>query len=174
MPTSLLAAVRDHAAVAEFLSWPGDFDLLGADHGEPVQLASGLALEAFAGDGAGGTFFFCGDGGEERPVLYADSEGSAALLALGLPDLLRLLLTAPWWRDCPGFTAEESDARAAEYLADDPDLYTTRDAVAALLGLTLPTPAEALARLRQTATGPGRDYVLIFTPEGTPYEALIS
>ncbi|KDN81777.1 hypothetical protein [Kitasatospora cheerisanensis] len=140
MPTSLLAVVRDHRTVAEFLSWPGDFDLLGAEHGEPVHLASGLALEAFAGDGAGGTFFFCGDGGEERPVLYADSEGGAALLALGLPELLCLLLVVPWWRDCPGFTAAESEARAAEYLDDDPDLYATRDAVARALGLTLPTP----------------------------------
>ncbi|GAA2569474.1 MULTISPECIES: hypothetical protein [Streptomyces] len=49
-----------------------------------MHLASGAGLEGFAGDGAGGTFFFCGEGGEERPILYAGSEGGAALVAIGL------------------------------------------------------------------------------------------
>jgi len=89
---SLITAIYKHVDVARFLAWPGDFDLDRGDHGEDVHLASGAALEGFAGDGAGGTYFFCGDGGEERPVLYADSEGGAALVAIGLPELLRLLL----------------------------------------------------------------------------------
>ncbi|WP_236061740.1 hypothetical protein [Actinacidiphila acididurans] len=106
-------------------------------------------------------------------MLYADSEGGAALVALGLPELLRLLLVAPWWRDCPGFTARESAEAGAEYRADLPDLTARRDRAAAALGLDLPSEAAALARLHEVATGPGRDVVLVHIPEGTAYERLI-
>ncbi|MER7706979.1 hypothetical protein ABTX81_29275 [Kitasatospora sp. NPDC097605] len=172
--SALIAAITEHAEAARFLAWPGDFDLDRADHGEEVHLASGAALEGFAGDGAGGTFFFCGDGGEERPVLYADSEGQAALVATGLPELLRLLLVAPWWRDCPGFSAAESARAGADYREDLPDLPLRRDRAAAALGLVLPTEAEVLARLREVVTGAGEEFVLILTPEGSPYEPLFA
>ncbi|MCY0932566.1 hypothetical protein OTB20_41945, partial [Streptomyces sp. H27-H1] len=66
---SLIAVVREQDEAAHFLAWPGDFDLDRGDHVEEVHLASGAALEGFAGDGAGGTYFFCGEGGEERPVV---------------------------------------------------------------------------------------------------------
>lgn len=171
---SLITAIRERDDAADFLAWPGDFELDRGDHAEEVHLASGAALEGFAGDGAGGTFFFCGAGGEERPVLYADSEGGAALLATGLPELLRLLLVAPWWRDCRTFTAEESRELAADYLEDMPDLVARRDRAAAALGLDLPTEADALARLREVAVGTGKDFVLIFTPEGEPYSPLLT
>jgi hypothetical protein len=170
---SLIAAVRGQDEAARFLAWPGDFDLDRGDHVEEVHLASGAALEGFAGDGAGGTYFFCGEGGEERPILYADSEGGAALVAVGLPELLRLLLIAPWWRDCQTFTDEESRELAAEYLEDMPDLVARRDRAAAALGLDLPEQAEVLARLREVAVRVGESFVLIFTPEGHPYEPLI-
>ncbi|MEU6553212.1 hypothetical protein ABZ915_23455 [Streptomyces sp. NPDC046915] len=169
---SLIAAVREQDEAARFLAWPGDFDLERRDHVEEVHLASGAALEGFAGDGAGGTFFFCGEGGEERPVLYADSEGGAALVAIGLPELLRLLLVVPWWRDCQTFTVEESRELAAEYLEDMPDLFAQRDRAAAALGLALAAEGDALARLREVALGVGKDFVLIFTPEGEPYDPL--
>ncbi|GIE89818.1 hypothetical protein [Actinoplanes regularis] len=170
---SLIASIVDNDVAAEFLAWPGDFELDRKEHVEEVHLASGAALEGFAGDGSGGTYFFCGDGGEERPVLYADSEGGAALVAIGLAQLLQLLLVAPWWRDCQEFTAEESRELAAEYLEDLPDLAVKRDRVAATLGLDLPTEAEVLARLHSVATGAGKDFDLIFTPEGTRYDRLI-
>lgn len=170
---SLITAIVENEAAASFLTWPGDFELDRKEHVEEVHLASGATLEGFAGDGTGGTFFFCGDGGEERPILYADSEGGATLVALGLAQLLRLLLVAPWWRDCRAFTAAESRELAAEYLADMPDLVARRDRAAAALGLDLPTDAEALATLHRVATEAGDDYVLIFTPEGTPYHRLI-
>lgn len=177
--SALLTAIAAHDEAAGFLAWPGDFELGRGDHGEEVRLASGAALEGFAGDGSGGTYFFCGAGGEEgaggdeRPVLYADSEGGAALVALGLRELLRLLLMAPWWRDCREFTAAESAELAAEYVADMPDLAARRDRAAAALGLTLPTEGQALGRLREVATGLGRDFVLVLTPEDEPYEPLI-
>ncbi|WBO68823.1 hypothetical protein [Streptomyces camelliae] len=169
---SLITAVRDQDEAARFLAWPGDFDLDRGNHGEEVHLASGAALEGFAGDGAGGTFFFCGEGGEDRPVLYADSEGRAALIAVGLPELLQLLLVAPWWRDCQTFTVEESRKLAAEYMEHMPDLVARRDHAAATLGLALPAEGDALTRLRDVALGTGKDFVLIFTPEGEPYEPL--
>ncbi|MET8939116.1 hypothetical protein ABZX28_19200 [Streptomyces rubiginosohelvolus] len=171
---SLIAAVREQEEAARFLAWPGDFDLDRGDHVEEVHLASGAALEGFAGDGAGGTFFFCGEGGEERPILYADSEGGAALLAIGLAELVRLLLVVPWWRDCQAFTDEESRELKADYLEDMPDLAARRDRAAAALGLGLPGQAEVLARLREVATQLGEDFVLIFTPEGHPYEPLFT
>ncbi|MEW2147380.1 hypothetical protein AB0869_31670 [Micromonospora vinacea] len=133
----------------------------------------GAALEGFAGDGSGGTYFFCGDGGEERPILYADSEGGATLVAIGVQQLLQLLLVAPWWRDCREFTEEESRELAAEYQDDMPDLVARRDRSARALGLDLPTEAEAITTLHRVATEAGRDFVLVFTPEGTPYERLI-
>ncbi|GAA3964528.1 hypothetical protein GCM10023085_53860 [Actinomadura viridis] len=170
---SLIAAIHEHDDVARFLAWPGDFDLDRGDHIEEVHLASGAPLEGFAGDGAGGTYFYCGVGREERPILYADSEGRAALVAIGLPELLRLLLVAPWWRDCRAFTAEEGGELAAEYLEDIPDLAVQRDRAAAALGLDLPAEADVLARLREVATQAGADHTLIFTPEDTPYAALI-
>jgi hypothetical protein len=172
--SSLLRAIVEHPAAAGFLDWPGDFDLARSEHVEDVHLASGAALEGFAGDGAGGTYFFCGDGGEERPVLYADSEGGAALIAVGLADLLQLLLVAPWWRDCRDFSAAESSRLAAEYLAQMPDLPARRERAAAALGLDLPAEADVLARLHRVATGEGRDVTLIYTPEGTPYRPLIT
>ncbi|MET9726178.1 hypothetical protein [Streptomyces zaomyceticus] len=171
---SLIAAVREQEEAARFLAWPGDFDLDRGDHVEQVHLASGTRLEGFAGDGAGGTFFFCGEGGEERPILYADSEGGAALVAIGLAELVRLLLVVPWWRDCQAFTDEESRELEAEYLEDMPDLAARRDRAAAALGLDLPGQAEVLARLREVATRLGEDFVLIFTPEGHPYEPLFT
>lgn len=97
----------------------------------------------------------------------------AALVAIGLPELPRLLLVAPWWRDCQAFTDEESRELAAEYLEDMPDLVARRDRAATALGLDLPNPADALARLREVAGRAGEDFVLIFTPEGRSYEPLI-
>ncbi|MFF2549739.1 hypothetical protein ACFVUS_02020 [Nocardia sp. NPDC058058] len=171
MPT-LLTRIGAHPEAAEFLRWPGDFELDRADHVEPVHLASGARLEGFAGDGTGGTFFFCGEGGDERPILYADSEGSAGLIAVGLPELLRLLFVLPWWRDCPSFTVAESRAGAAEFLGDMPDLADRRDRAAAALELDLPTESEVLQRLRERSVQAGQDYLLVLTSEGTVYEPL--
>ncbi|GAA0466059.1 hypothetical protein [Streptomyces olivaceiscleroticus] len=171
---SLLSAIRESEEAAHFLALSGDFDLDRYDHVEDVHLASGIALEGFAGDGTGGTFFFCGDGGEERPILYADSEGGAALVAIGLPELLQLLLVAPWWRGCQKFTAEESHELAVEYVADIPDLAARAGRTATTLGLALPDEKDALARLRQVASGIGKDFVLILTEEGEPYEPLFA
>ena len=171
--SSLIAPIRVDD-VAACLSWPGDFDLDGGDHVEEVHLASGAPSEGFAGDGAGDTYFFCGEGGEERPVLYSDSEGRAALVAVGLPELLCLLLVMPWWHECRGLTLQESHCHGAEYRKDRPDLDRRLARAAALLGLDLPDENDALARLREVVKVTGPHYTLIFTPEGTPYEPLLT
>ncbi|MFD3591654.1 hypothetical protein ACFWU5_02925 [Nocardia sp. NPDC058640] len=170
--STLLAEIREHDDAFEFLNWPGDFDLDRSDHLEDVHLASGAPLQGFAGDGAGGTYFFCGEGGEERPIVYADSEGSAGLVAIGVPELLKLLLVVPWWRGCPSLNPDESHAASAEYLRDLPDLFDRRDRAAVALGLELPSESAVLEQLRRTATRGCEDYTLIFTPEGTRYEPL--
>jgi hypothetical protein len=135
---SLISAIVEHDEAASFLARPGDFELDRKDHIEDVRLASGAALEGFAGDGAGGTYFLCGSGGEERPVLYADPEGSAALVAIGLEQSLQLLLMVPWWRDCRAFTEEESRELAAEHLEDIPDLAARRNRAATVSALAFP------------------------------------
>jgi hypothetical protein len=63
---------------------------------------------------------------------------------------------------------------AAEYLEGMPDLAARRNRAATALGLDLPTEAEALAALRRIATEAGKDFILIFTPEDTPYDGLIN
>ncbi|MFF4872473.1 hypothetical protein [Streptomyces sp. NPDC000961] len=50
---SLLDAVRENEDAARYLAWPGDFEPDRGDHVEEVHLASGAALEGFAGDGGG-------------------------------------------------------------------------------------------------------------------------
>ncbi|WP_127502732.1 hypothetical protein [Actinoplanes solisilvae] len=172
--SSLLAAIASHAETADYLCWPGDFELDRKDHVEEVHLASGALLEGFAGDGSGGTFFFCGPGGEERPVLYADSEGGAALVAFGLEQLLQLIMVAPWWTSYYDFSERERSELAAEYRADIPDLDERRDRAAAALGLELPTEAEVVTRLRAATAEVGDDYTLVFTPEGNVYERLFT
>jgi hypothetical protein len=92
-----------------------------------VRLASGARLEQFARAGSGDAFCFVGEGGEERPVVYVSLDGEAGPLALGLPELVRLCLVAPWWRDAPGRTAEELQAVADEYRDDLPDLGRRRE-----------------------------------------------
>ncbi|MFR9795920.1 hypothetical protein ACL02U_08455 [Streptomyces sp. MS06] len=64
MSRPLITTIRENDDAVGFLAWPGDFDLDRGDHVEAVHLASGAALEGFAGDGAGGTYFFCGNGAE--------------------------------------------------------------------------------------------------------------
>ncbi|MEU4119354.1 hypothetical protein AB0F71_33270 [Kitasatospora sp. NPDC028055] len=169
---SFLDRLRATPATVDYLLWPADFSLDAYSHVEEVVLASGEALEEVGKCSGGGTFFLCGEGGDERPVLYADSEGGAALLAVGLEELVRLLLAVPWWQDCVRLTEEESAEAAEDYLADEPDLLADRDAAAAAIGLEVPTAAEALARLREVTLGLGPSYVLLNAVEGNAYRSL--
>ncbi|MEU3600914.1 hypothetical protein ABZ714_19650 [Streptomyces sp. NPDC006798] len=93
---------------------------------------------------------------------------------MGLPELVRLLLTVPWWHDCQAFTDEESRELEAEYLEDTPDLVVQQNYAAAALGLSLPERAEALSRLREIATQAGDEFLPILTSQGHSYEPLFT
>ncbi|WP_411081130.1 hypothetical protein [Streptomyces sp. cmx-18-6] len=146
--------------VVAFFAGVADLDATDpADHllEDGIRLASEAKLEQFARAGSGDAFCFVGEGGEERPVVYVSLDGEAGPLALGLPELVRLCLVAPWWRDAPGRTARELQAVADQYREDVPDLDRRRDRAARALGLDpagLPCEAAVLARLVELSQGP--------------------
>ena len=136
-----------------------------------IRLASGARLEQFARAGSGDAYCFVGAGGEERPVVYVSLDGESGPLALGLPELVRLCLVAPWWRDAPGRTAEELQVVAEQYREDVPDLDRRRDHAARTLGLVpagLPSEATALARLVELSRGPVAEACRVIGYEGDP------
>ncbi|MEV7583796.1 hypothetical protein [Streptomyces erythrochromogenes] len=140
-----------------------------------IRLASGARLEQFARAASGDAFCFVGEGGEERPVVYVSLDGEAGPLALGLPELLRLCLAVPWWRDAPGRTAGELEAVAGEYRQDVPDLDRRRDRAARALGLGpagLPSGAAALARLAELSRGPVAAACRVVGSEGEAFDPL--
>ncbi|MFE4061183.1 hypothetical protein ACFXP3_33665 [Streptomyces sp. NPDC059096] len=159
------------AGVADLdASVPADFLLE-----DGVKLASGARLEQFARAGSGDAFCFVGEGGEERPVVYVSLDGEAGPLALGLLELVRLCLVAPWWRDAPERTAEELQMVAIEYREDVPDLDRRRDRAARALGLdpaALPSEAAVLTRLGELSRGPVAVACLVVGPEGDPLDPL--
>lgn len=178
---SLLARVAASEAARDFLLWHGDFDPDATEHCEPIRLASGTALTAIAGDGSGGTYFLVGEAGssgDDRPVLYADSEGGAVHLAETLADCLELIIGLPYWRDCLRIGPVDLDAAEAEYLEavyephedGEQDLRTGRAAALAGLGLRQVPGQELLARFHTAAIGDGE---LPVGPEGNTYESLI-
>lgn len=178
-PDMLLPLLGTHEEVIAFFAVVADLDATGdpADHQleEGVRLASGARLEQFARAGSGDAFCFVGEGGEERPVVYVSLDGEAGPLALGLPELVRLCLVAPWWRDAPGRTAEELQAVADEYRDDLPDLERRRERAARALGLDpagLPSEAAALARLVELSRGPVAKACLVLGYEGDPLDPL--
>ncbi|MFI9556463.1 hypothetical protein [Nonomuraea endophytica] len=172
MTEPLLDLVRRTPDAARLLAWPFGFDVARTEHVEAVRLASGDALEAVAGDGSGGTYFLCGDPGGPRPVLYADSEGGAALVAADLSAALELVVRLPYWVDCLGLGGVAEMAAAvpgleSEYGADDLD--GGRAAVSGMLALAVPPVGEVLSRLLEATGRPG--YVLLNDEDGA-YERL--
>lgn len=177
---ALLPLLGADEEVVAFFAEVADLDATDpADHEleDGIRLASGARLEQFARAGSGDAFCFVGEGGEERPVLYVSLDGEAGPLALGLPELVRLCLVAPWWRDAPGLTVEELQSVADEYREDVPDLDRRRDRAAQALGLDpngLPSETAALARLVELTQGPVGAACLIVGHEGDPLDPLFS
>ncbi|MDX2702246.1 hypothetical protein PV350_05205 [Streptomyces sp. PA03-6a] len=170
---ALLIRIENDPVAAQHLAWPGDFDITRRDPVEDVRLPSGLVMRPIAGDGAGGTFFLCGEPGDaERPVVYADSEGQAALIGADLAEAVELIVSCPmWWRDVDsGLPLEELEAEVRE---DHPDLDRQREEVAAALGLTLPPVEEVVARLQATAARTAPDFLpYVDDDDHEPYEPL--
>ncbi|MFE4058831.1 hypothetical protein ACFXP3_21500 [Streptomyces sp. NPDC059096] len=177
-PGALLPLLGTHGAAVAFFAGVADLDATDpASHEleEGIQLASGARLEQFARAGSGDAYCFVGEGGEERPVVYVSLDGQAGPLALGLPELVRLCLVAPWWRDAPGRTSEELRKVADEYRDDLPDLDLRRDRAARALGIDpadLPSGATALARLVELSRGPVAEACRVLGCEGDPLDAL--
>ncbi|MFG3274770.1 hypothetical protein [Streptomyces luteogriseus] len=169
----------DEEAVV-FFAGVADLDATDPDsHGleDGVRLVSGLRLEQFARAGSGDAFCFVGEGGEERLVVYVSLDGETGPVALGLPELVRLSLVAPWWRDAPGRTDGELRAVADEYRQDVPDFDRRRDRAARALGLDpagLPSEATALARLVELARGPVAAECLVVGYDGAPLDPLFT
>ena len=175
---ALLPLLATDERAVGFFAGIADLDATNpADHEleDGVRLASGARLEQFAKAGSGDAFCFVGEGGEERPVVYVSLDGEAGPLAVGLPELVRLFLVAPWWRDAPGRTARELQAVADEYRQDVPDLDLRRDLAARALGLDpagLPPETVALARLAELSRGPVAAACLVVGYEGDPFDPL--
>jgi hypothetical protein len=161
----LLALIAGTPWIAQSLAL-FDFDITRRDNGpiESVRLADATPLEMIAGDASGGAFLFVGVGGEERPVVYAGSEGEGGLIAVGLREALAMVVWLPSLHDALRFTLDDG-TRLRDYLAeadqeilaDRPDLPAERARVAEALGL--PPATGLLERLHATSADPG--YVLM-------------
>ncbi|WP_181802343.1 hypothetical protein [Streptomyces shenzhenensis] len=171
-PDDLLLRIEQDPSLAAALAWPGDFDVERRDPIEDVALPTGIPLHPIAGCGAGGTYFLCGEAGaEERPVLYADSEGQATLIGADLVEAITLVAVLPFWRDlAKGLAISElgSDLRA-----DHPDFDAERDRLLHALGLASISEEEAAARLLAVAARTAPDYVpRVPDDDYLPYELL--
>ncbi|MER5503174.1 hypothetical protein ABT096_39210 [Streptomyces sp. NPDC002561] len=177
---ALLPLLGADQEVIDFFAGVADLDATDPADQEledGVRLASGARLEQFVRAASGDAFCFVGEGGEERPVVYVSLDGEAGPLALGLPELVRLCLVAPWWRDAPGRTAGELQVVADEYREDMPDLDRRRDRAARALGLDpagLPSETAALARLVELSRGPVAAACLVVGYEGDPLDPLFA
>jgi hypothetical protein len=176
---SLIQRVKDNSDIADLLIYPFDFDL---DRpywvGEEETLRSGQRKQPIAGNGSGDGYFFCGEGGEERPVLYLSSDGMTSLVAENLVDLLTLVVVAPWWLDCLTDWREGLDAMRAtsekcraEFVEDYfPGLEECQVKIATALGLDL--TVDVMARLLSVARRTAPDFILIHS-EGHELEPLV-
>jgi hypothetical protein len=165
----LLRRLESDEELANLLMLHGDFDIKRCNPVEELALANGLPLTPIAGDGAGGTYFLCGGQGElERPVMFADSEGGAVLMAASLVEVVELIVHFPYWRDLPyGYDPGELEA---EYRDARDDFDAVRAEMIAVLGLSPLTLEKALARLRAAVARYEPGFVpTCVTHDGGPY-----
>jgi hypothetical protein len=176
---AILVSIRGDSGLAELLWRVCEFDLSRGDHGEPVRLSSGLALESVAGDFTGGTFFLCGDGSKDRPVLYASSEGQAGLLGQSLTEALEIMVGLPSWWDCLKFSGSgdltvmrtTADHLRHDEFEDQPEIGAHRVRLAAALDLEVGSLSALLARLHAAVAATTPDFVLT-VETGEAYEPL--
>ncbi|MFF3036328.1 hypothetical protein ACFVS7_35645 [Streptomyces rubiginosohelvolus] len=169
---ALLHRLEHDSSLAAALAWPADFDIDRRDPIEDLVLPTGRPLLPVAGCGAGGTYYLCGEAGaEERPVLYADSEGQATLIGADLVETITLIAVLPFWRDlAKGFAISEL---GTELRADHPDFDAERDRLLHTLGLASISEGEAAARLLAVAAHTAPDYVpRVPDDDHLPYELL--
>ena len=175
MVDRLLSTIADtqwlKTALMEF-----DFEIERCANGpvEPVHLADGRALTMFAGDASGGAFLFAGEGGEERPVVYAGSEGTGGLIAMGVREAVAMVVHLPSLHDALAAPLDDGtrlrerlDQAEQEIREYQPDVAELRARVAA--ALDLPAAAGLLQRLHAAAVDDG--YVVV-SDQGNRYEPL--
>jgi hypothetical protein len=166
----LLGRLEGDEELACLLYSHGDFAIGKRDPVEDLALANGLPVSPIAGDDSGGTYFLCGGQHDpERPVLYADSEGSAVLMAANLVEAVELIVHFPYWHDLPfGF---DPDQLEADYRDDHENFDAVRAELIAVLGLSPLTLDEALARLRAAVARYEPGFVpTCVTHDGGPYD----
>jgi hypothetical protein len=164
--------------IADLLASLCDLDFSRVSQGpvEPVRLASGESLEMFAGDASGGAYLFAGTGGEERPVVYAGSEGEGTLVAIGLADALAVAIELPSLHDALAVPYDEDGGAALrawlaqadqEIREEEPEL----DALRARLreALHLPPADGLLERLHAAAA----DHTYLPVSEHGRYEPML-
>lgn len=170
---ALLARIRTDHVLSGYLEWPGDFDVTRLDPLEELRLPDGGPLEPVAGCGGGGTYYLCGAPGTgPRPVLYADSEGGAALIGADLVETLTLIATLPYWHDlAEGEDPEEVRAMVHE---DHPGFAELHRGLLDALGIA-PLPAEtALRRLRSAVDRTVPDFLPVRSADGGSYEPIFT
>jgi hypothetical protein len=160
-----------NAALTEF-----DFEVGRSADGpvEAVHLADGRTLTMFAGDASGGAFLFAGEGGEERPVVYAGSEGSGGLIAMGAREAVAMVVHLPSLHDALAAPLDDGprlrdrlDRAEREIREYRPDVAELRARVAA--ALDLPPAAGLLERLHAAATD---DSYVVVSDHGDRYDSL--
>ncbi|WP_055529090.1 hypothetical protein [Streptomyces graminilatus] len=175
MTDHALRLLRQSRSAAELAAFPFDFDLGRAEHCEEVRLASGGPLTPVAGDGAGGTYFVCGDGS----VLYSDSEGSAGIIGSSVDEALETVIGLPGWHDyldlSPADGTEKILARVAETeeeIRADHHIDAERAELRAALGLPERSPVELIGMLHTALLRTEPDFLLLNAEEGGAYERL--
>ncbi|MFL6074263.1 MAG: hypothetical protein ACJ73S_12770 [Mycobacteriales bacterium] len=175
--TDLLDRIRTTPALAELLR-QFDFDIARVANGpaEPIHLAGGQPLEMVAGDASGGAYMLVG-AGDDRPVLYASSEGQGGLIATSLRDALTLIAGLPSLHDAMtqpfgddgGAALRASLAECDEELREDwPELDEDRRRLRE--GLDLPPVDGLLEALHRAAAD--EDYRPI-SDAGDRYESML-
>jgi hypothetical protein len=167
--TSLLRRIAAAPALSGILRELVDFDVedLESVDSSPARLSSGVSLSVIACDGSAGRFFLVGPEAPLRPVLYADSEGSAGPIGSTLSNALATMVMLPNWRDLLGFSGGGDIGqmrRAQAWLEEgmrrsNPDL----DELQAVLvtELDLPVPDDPVMALWESvrATDPDVDFI---------------
>lgn len=166
---ALLDRIRADRVLSGYLEWPGDFDISRLDPVDELRLPDGSPLEPVAGCGGGGTYFLCGEPGTEpRPVLYADSEGRAALIGADLVEAVSLIASLPYWQDlAEGTELEEMRAVVAEDLPVFAELHR---GLLTTLGIEPLPPDTALRRLRAAVERTVPDFLPVTVTGGVPYD----
>ncbi|MEV6873261.1 hypothetical protein [Amycolatopsis sp. NPDC051128] len=165
--------LRTNTRASALLAEVFDFDIARLDPVEPVRLASGGELRAVAGDASGGTFFVCDNG----PVLYADSEGTAGIVAADLDSVLRLVVGVPTWQDVVAHVPDLDAMRAAfefsyaEMKEHEPRIDQLCSEAATELEFDQVAVEELLMSLNTCLTELSPDYVLL-NENGDEYDTL--